>query len=234
MSCIWVPLFSCALVDQARRTSSFSPVDPSCHELIRLVGFGELSVQNLVYAVGVGALPVLVLFFGSLITLLLENPLQEAGRPVISRRRPVEWIRDVVIAPFTEELCFRSALMSCLWLGGMNISTIIWFSPMVFGISHVHHLYDMVYCRNIAWTYAIINVLFQFVYTTVFGWYAAMLFAKTGQLVAPLAAHAVCNFFGVPRFGDLRHMSTQPARCIVLCHIFGVCGFFLACYMAIL
>ncbi|WPT16659.1 hypothetical protein PSENEW3_00004667 [Picochlorum sp. SENEW3] len=103
----------------------------------------------------------------------------------MSRRRPVEWIRDIFVAPFTEEICFRSALMSFLWLGGMNMST-------------------------------------------------TMLFAKTGQLMAPLAAHAVCNFFGVPRFGELRQMSPQNyARCIIVCHMLGVCGFVVACYMVI-
>mmetsp|Transcript_1138 Transcript_1138/g.2336 ORF Transcript_1138/g.2336 Transcript_1138/m.2336 type:complete len:288 (+) Transcript_1138:66-929(+) len=230
VSCFWVPFFSCALVDQARRTSPFLSVDSPCHDLIRLLGFGDFSIQKIVNAAWIGALPVLVLFSGSLVNLILE---MYHGRPVMSRRRPVEWIRDIFVAPFTEEICFRSALMSFLWLGGMKMSTSIWFSPMVFGLSHVHHLHDMVYYRNIAWTYAIMNVLFQFLYTTVFGWYAAMLFAKTGQLMAPLAAHAVCNFYGVPRFGELRQMSRKYARCIIVCHIFGVCGFVAACYMVI-
>lgn len=219
VSCIWVPLFSGVLVDQARRASSFSSVDPSCHNLLKLLGLRGFSAQ----AILLGALPILVLFSGSLVTLLLDGEVSTG----LSRRRPVEWIRDILVAPFTEEICFRSALMSFLWLGGMNISTIIWFSPMVFGVSHIHHVYDMVYSRNIAWMYAVMGVLFQFAYTTVFGWYAAVLYAKTGQLVAPFVAHAVCNFFGVPRFGELRHKSTRDAQCIILCHVCGICGFIL-------
>lgn len=41
--------------------------------------------------------------------------------------------------------------------------------------------------------------LFQFGYTTVFGWYAAFIFLRTGSLPAVIFAHSFCNWCGLPR-----------------------------------
>jgi len=42
--------------------------------------------------------------------------------------------------------------------------------------------------------------LFQFIYTTLFGWFAAFVFLRTGSLYPAIAAHAFCNWLGLPRF----------------------------------
>ncbi len=44
----------------------------------------------------------------------------------------------------------------------------------------------------------LLQVLFQFTYTTMFGWYATYLFIRTGHLVAPVLSHALCNALGLP------------------------------------
>ena len=46
-------------------------------------------------------------------------------------------------------------------------------------------------------------VLFQMVYTAAFGWYAAYLFLRSGNVVAPIVSHAICNIFQVPPFGEV-------------------------------
>ncbi|MBA0858431.1 hypothetical protein Goshw_026056 [Gossypium schwendimanii] len=38
----------------------------------------------------------------------------------------------------------------------------------------------------------------QLDYTAVFGSYSSFLFVRTGNLVAPLIAHAFCNYMGLP------------------------------------
>lgn len=48
-----------------------------------------------------------------------------------------------------------------------------------------------------------LQVLFQGVYTTVFGWYETLVFLRTGSLAAPVAVHAFCNWMGVPEFGRM-------------------------------
>ena len=42
--------------------------------------------------------------------------------------------------------------------------------------------------------------LVQFTYTTLFGWFEAYVFVRTGSLLAVIAAHSFCNWLGVPRF----------------------------------
>lgn len=43
--------------------------------------------------------------------------------------------------------------------------------------------------------------MFQFAYTTVFGWLATWVFVSTGHALAPALVHAACNALGIPRFG---------------------------------
>ena len=45
-----------------------------------------------------------------------------------------------------------------------------------------------------------VQVGFQAGFTTVFGWYASFLLLRTGHFIAPLSAHAFCNFMGFPEF----------------------------------
>jgi prenyl protein peptidase len=48
------------------------------------------------------------------------------------------------------------------------------------------------------------QVLFQFAFTTVFGWLATWVFLSTGHAFAPALVHAACNAVGVPPFGEMR------------------------------
>jgi len=41
------------------------------------------------------------------------------------------------------------------------------------------------------------------VYTAVFGWYAAYMFLRTGNIVAPVVAHSICNVMQIPPFGEV-------------------------------
>lgn len=44
------------------------------------------------------------------------------------------------------------------------------------------------------------QVLAQFLYTSIFGWFATWLFVRSGHLAAPIAVHAACNALGFPDF----------------------------------
>lgn len=39
----------------------------------------------------------------------------------------------------------------------------------------------------------------QFCYTTIFGWFEAYVFIRTGSLLGTIAAHSFCNYLGLPR-----------------------------------
>jgi membrane protease YdiL (CAAX protease family) len=66
------------------------------------------------------------------------------------------------------------------------------------------------------------QALFQFAYTTVFGWYATHLFLATRHLLAPVLAHAFCNALGFPPFEEmLRHRQKGLLAALLLAGIGG-------------
>ncbi|KAF2097317.1 hypothetical protein NA57DRAFT_57908 [Rhizodiscina lignyota] len=74
-------------------------------------------------------------------------------------------------------------------------------TPLYFGIAHVHHFYEFVLSHpHASITQALIRSLVQFTYTTIFGWFEAYVFVRTGSLLAVIAAHSFCNWLGLPRF----------------------------------
>lgn len=46
----------------------------------------------------------------------------------------------------------------------------------------------------------LIRVLFMFTYTSLFGFFEAFVYLRTGNLWSCVAAHAFCNAMGLPRF----------------------------------
>ena len=74
-------------------------------------------------------------------------------------------------------------------------------TPLYFGIAHVHHLYEFKLTHpHTAFVPALLRSMFQFTYTTIFGWYATFVFLRTGSLPAVILAHTFCNWCGLPRF----------------------------------
>ncbi len=59
----------------------------------------------------------------------------------------------------------------------------------------------------------LLQVLFQFGYTTVFGWYATHTFLSTGHLAGAVAVHTFCNWMGFPAVGDVMR---NPRRNLLL------------------
>ncbi|KAH9624780.1 hypothetical protein KSS87_014791 [Heliosperma pusillum] len=82
--------------------------------------------------------------------------------------------RNLVVAPITEELVFRACMIPLLLCGGFKPETTVFLCPLFFSLGT------------------------QLAYTMVFGSYASFLFIRTGHLAAPLVAHIVCNFMGLP------------------------------------
>ena len=51
----------------------------------------------------------------------------------------------------------------------------------------------------------VLQVFFQFGYTTVFGWYVTHIFLSTGHLAGAVAVHTFCNWMGFPAIEDVTH-----------------------------
>ncbi|KAI4236042.1 MAG: hypothetical protein L6R40_006288 [Gallowayella cf. fulva] len=112
------------------------------------------------------------------------------------------WIgwRNYVAGPVTEEILFRSLLVPLHLLTPLSPTHVIFFTPLYFGIAHVHHFYEFVLTHpHTPWAPSIIRSLIQFTYTTIFGWYATFLFIRTGSVFAVILVHTFCNWAGLPR-----------------------------------
>lgn len=83
----------------------------------------------------------------------------------------------------------------------MSPTRIVFTTPLYFGIAHVHHYYEF-RLTHPDWPAlpALLRSLFQFAYTSLFGFFAAFAFLRTGSLPAVVVAHALCNALGLPRF----------------------------------
>lgn len=55
--------------------------------------------------------------------------------------------------------------------------------------------------------------VFQLAYTTLFGFYAAFLFTKTGSIYPTISAHIFCNIMGVPQLGSELHQFPRYRLC---------------------
>ncbi|KAK2861133.1 hypothetical protein FQN49_004511 [Arthroderma sp. PD_2] len=147
-----------------------------------------------------------------LTALLFMGPLFEMG---IAEGRWRSWVRgknlihtlqtwvgwrNFVAGPITEEITFRSIIIAIHLMANMTPNQIVFLTPLYFGIAHINHFYETKLAQpNIALTPVLIRSLFQFTYTTIFGWYATFLYLRTGSLLTVILVHAFCNYCGLPR-----------------------------------
>ena len=96
---------------------------------------------------------------------------------------------------------FRSAIVPLHLLAHVSPGRIVFVSPLYFGIAHVHHFYEFRLTHpDTPALAALLRSLFQFGYTTIFGWYATFIYLRTGSLLAVILVHSFCNWCGLPRF----------------------------------
>lgn len=106
-----------------------------------------------------------------------------------------------VQGPVTEEVMFRSAIVPLHLLAQVSPGRIVFIAPLYFGIAHVHHFYEFRLTHpDTPVLAALLRSVFQFGYTTIFGWYATFLYLRTGSLVVVILVHSFCNWCGLPRF----------------------------------
>ena len=102
--------------------------------------------------------------------------------------------------PITEEVMFRSLITSLAILTPYTPKQTILITPLYFGVAHIHHFYEsrLTY-PQIPVMGTLFTSLFQFTYTTLFGWYANFVFVRTGSLYSIILIHSFCNWMGFPR-----------------------------------
>ncbi|KAF9446382.1 Abi-domain-containing protein [Macrolepiota fuliginosa MF-IS2] len=175
-----------------------------------------------------------VLFFGPLYATWLAGvmPGQRYWSWEFHVRRGLwtwQGIRNVIVAPPTEEIVFRGCILSILHLAGASKYQLIFLSPLSFGLAHVHHAWDTFnrYGRTSqAAMRALLVTFFQLTYTTLFGCYTAFLFLRTSSIYPAISAHMFCNFMGFPRIGYEMQMFPRRKTSIAIAYALGVLGFY--------
>ena len=80
-------------------------------------------------------------------------------------------------------------------------SRLVFITPLYFGIAHIHHCYEFKLTHpKVPLLPAVLRTLFQFGYTSIFGFYASFIMLRTGNLPAAIIVHTFCNWMGLPRF----------------------------------
>lgn len=151
-----------------------------------------------------------LLFAGPLFHLLLIS------RPISLPPWDIYTARALLAGPITEELLFRSASIPLLLVSRTPIAQIIYLSPLVFGLAHVHHFYEFRLSNpGVPAAAALARSVFQLGFTTVFGAYATFLYVRTGSLGAVCAVHAFCNAMGLPKlWGAVRREGSGRAATV--------------------
>jgi len=128
------------------------------------------------------------------------------------------------VGPLSEEWVFRGCMCPLLMAGGFGVMGTIICSPFFFGVAHLHHIIQHLHKTGRELRNAIFEVVFQLLYTTIFGMYSTFLFLRTGHLIAPFLVHWFCNYMGFPRF-DL--VVDHPNRLVLsICFVGGLVSFF--------
>lgn len=165
-----------------------------------------------------------VLYAGSLAQVIFQDP------PDV--KLDIKAMRAYVIAPIFEETMYRSCLITCLIAGGYGWNS-VWASSLIFGVSHLYRIEDLI-CNNQGISFQTLQpVLFQVVFTTIFGLYVGYVFVVTGSLYAVIVLHGFCNFMGLPnlRFLNPNSPAYKYRNGIAFTYIAGICGFFTLLYL---
>ncbi|OAL01874.1 Abi-domain-containing protein [Phaeosphaeriaceae sp. SRC1lsM3a] len=174
--------------------------DVPVRDIFKLLGLWPVSLFDTARTM----LLVMILFAGP----LFEQGVVDGGwRDWIKLRGVHEslssWIgyRNYIVGPVSEELVWRSCIVPLHVLGHYSGTQIVFLTPLYFGIAHLHHLYEFrITHAEVPLVVAVLRSLFQFTYTSLFGFFAAFAYLRTGNVLTCILAHTFCNWMGLPRF----------------------------------
>lgn len=157
--------------------------------------------------------------------LFIDPILSSIFNPIDPTQRWV-CLRNIVVAPFVEEIAFRGCIASSLATTGMKTSVTALIAPLFFGTAHLHHALLKLYERQ-RLSIVLTQTAFQFAYTWLFGSYATYAFLRTGSIIAVSVSHSFCNGMALPNLVFLRPSSSlhRHRRLLLSAHIIGVVGF---------
>ncbi|XP_029956976.1 CAAX prenyl protease 2-like [Salarias fasciatus] len=114
--------------------------------------------------------------------------------------RDAVWLRNQVVAPLTEELVFRGAMLPML-VPCTGPTAAIFTAPLLFGVAHFHHIIEQRRLGKDSMQVILLVSGMQFLYTSVFGAFTSFIFMRTGHVAGPVLCHSFCNSRGLPDIG---------------------------------
>jgi prenyl protein peptidase len=158
----------------------------------------------------------------------------DIGKSIVSYFSNWPNIRNTIIAPICEEFVFRSCMAAMmLHSKRWSIGTMILVLPLFFGVAHAHHFYRLVCIEKYNIKRALLQCIFQFTYTTLFGIYATFIYMRTGHLIAAILCHCFCNWNGFPDLGWLTNendLARPHIKLIGSTYIVGIILFYFSLY----
>ncbi|KAK5858786.1 hypothetical protein PBY51_002901 [Eleginops maclovinus] len=169
----------------------------------------------------------MVFYIGPLVHSAMDNPTGFSGElqsllDVQSWRwcvRDAVWLRNQLVAPVTEELVFRGAMLPML-VPCTGPTAAIFIAPLFFGLAHFHHIIEQRPLHKDGMCVILMVSGTQFLYTTLFGAFTAFLFMRTGHVVGPVLCHSFCNSQGLPDITSALQHPHQSA--ILLSYLMGL------------
>jgi len=117
--------------------------------------------------------------------------------------------RDYIAAPTFEELVFRGCMTwPLLSVAQWSMLRVTFVAPLFFGCAHAHHAFLKLQQYPHQKLVILLSTLFQFTYTTMFGWYSTYAFIHTGSLLSVIASHSFCNLMGLPDLSFMTYKHT--------------------------
>lgn len=190
-------------------------------DVLRLWGLWPIAFIDIAKQLGLVA----VLFVGPLFKSLIAEGEWRLITPSYIKAELIDsWTgyRNIIVAPLSEELVFRSQVISLYLLAKVSPTRIVFTTPLIFGMAHLHHLSANIRSHTppghrspplAIWLQCIAISLFQFAYTSLFGFFAAFALLRTGSLYGVVLVHSFCNWQGVPQFwGRIGQFAPHPTN----------------------
>lgn len=164
------------------------------------------------------------LYIGPILNYFVTKQYENLKEDWLEAYTTIWGVRDHIFAPITEEFVYRAGVVSILQPYYAN-DQITKYSPLLFGLAHVHHGWQLYKKEKLPLFSVLVQVLVQLTYTTLFGILACKVYlASEENLWCPIVVHGTCNLIGFPLF-DMRldYPRWFFVYCVFLC--FGVYEF---------
>ncbi|KAG4087374.1 Abi-domain-containing protein [Neocallimastix lanati (nom. inval.)] len=187
-----------------------------------------ITYKNIITGTVIGLLLVLEIYFGPLVVMYCQKELIFQNENYKNIKLGLIEVRNVIVGPISEEFIFRSCMISICYLANFSNIFMIFVLPLFFGVAHVHHIYEY-YSEHKeeegVLIQAILGTSFQFLYTTIFGWFSTYLTLRTGNLLSSICAHSLCNIFNFPDVNSVFTATGKSKVIYMICYVVGLIVF---------